>query len=154
MNLFTGTLNAFTDLLIRGAVELPTANTRFRYELVRENGQVIPLAPEQALEFGELIDEVVTLRAVMNGTMRESPILWSGTTLIAGRVRNSGDYITKAWPIRGASRATAVFAQQLPRGPRLRLKWTSLTAIGCRSLSLRAQTLAAAGKSLFSGRTS
>jgi len=116
VDLYTGTLNAFTDLLIRGAVELPTANTRFRYELVRENGQVIPLAPEQALEFGELVDEVVTLRAVMNGTASESPILWSGTTLIAGRVRNSGDYVTKAWPIRGTSRATALFAQQLPPG--------------------------------------
>jgi len=116
VDLYTGTLSAFTDLLIRGAVELPTANTTFRYELVRESGQVIRIAPEQALEFDELIDEVVILRAVMTGTASESPILWSGTTLIAGRVRSSGDYITKAWPIRGLTRANALFAQLLPPG--------------------------------------
>eukprot|EP00903_Cladosiphon_okamuranus_P001615 g1613.t1 len=116
VDLWTGTLTAFTDLLVRGAVEVPTAATSFRYELHRANGLVIRLAPEQPLEFDELVDEEVTLRAVLGGSATESPILWSGTTLIAGRVRDSGTYITKEWKIKGITHADAILAQMLPPG--------------------------------------
>ncbi|MEO0980017.1 MAG: DUF4815 domain-containing protein [Pseudomonadota bacterium] len=116
IDLWTGTLPAFTDLQVRASVEVPTANTSFRYELVRNSGEVIALAAAQSVEFAEEVDEEVTLRAVLSGTETESPILWPGTTLLAGLLANSAEYVTKQFPIKGVLHARAIFAQLLPAG--------------------------------------
>ncbi|WP_282046302.1 DUF4815 domain-containing protein [Roseibium album] len=116
VDLWTGTLAAFTDLQIRASVEVPTANTSFRFEIVRDGGAVIALAAEQPVAFDEVVDEEITLRAVLSGTETESPVLWPGTTLIAGLLSNSAEYVTKEFPIKGVVNATAIFAQFLPAG--------------------------------------
>ncbi|MBG6205381.1 CheY-specific phosphatase CheX [Labrenzia sp. EL_126] len=116
IDLWTGTLPAFTDVQIRATVEVPTANASFRFELVRDDGSVIALAPEQPFAFDELVDEPVTLRAVLSGTEIESPVLYPGTRLIAGLLSNSAEYVTREFPIKGVLDAQAIFAQWLPAG--------------------------------------
>ncbi|MBN9454929.1 MAG: DUF4815 domain-containing protein [Bosea sp.] len=116
VNLITADLDTVSDIVVRGTVDLPTESTRFRYELVRTGGQVIPMAPGQARQFSEYLDEVVTLRAVLEGTETISPTLYPGTTLIGGRIRTSGTYITRAFEMGTSVDVKAIFAQFLPAG--------------------------------------
>lgn len=134
VDLITAELDTISDLLVRGAVDLPTELTRFRYEIVRAGGQIIPMAPGQARQFSEYLDEEVTLRAVLEGTPTLSPTLYPGTTLVGGRIRTSATYITRAFEIGSAVTVKALFAQYLPAGATVAVavdkvdnSWTNLT---------------------------
>lgn len=116
VELYEGAVEAITDLVVRGTVELQAAETRFRYELERAGGQVIPLAPGQSIEFDEYVSETVKLRAVLNGTEYLSPVLYAGTTLIGGQLQEQADYVTRQFPIDGAIGFRALFDRWLPAG--------------------------------------
>lgn len=140
-DLFTGTLNEFSDLLVRGAIERPTADTTCRFELVRANGQIVPFAEGQNIAFDQLINEVVTIRAVVAGTRTASPIVWPGATIVAGKIRTVGEYVTKSWPINGVLKAVVLFAQVLPPGAGITVEmdklddvWVPLSVTGARAL--------------------
>jgi len=137
VNLWTGAFDTISDILVRGAVEIPTDAARFRYELVRATGQVIPLAPGQTWEFAEYVSEEVTLRAVLEGSDTISPVLYPGTLLIGGRIRTSGDYVTRLFPMGSAVKVAALFAAFQPAGSTITVEcdagdddWTALSAVG------------------------
>ncbi|MBN9444385.1 DUF4815 domain-containing protein [Bosea sp. (in: a-proteobacteria)] len=116
VDVLTADFDTVSDVIVRGAVELPSDATRFRYELVRATGQVIPMAPAQTREFTEFISEEVTLRAVLDGTENLSPVLYPGTMLIGGRIRTSGNYVSRAFPMGAGVDVRAIFASLLPAG--------------------------------------
>lgn len=116
VDILTADFDTVSDAIVRGAVELPTDATRFRYELVRATGQVIPMAPGQTREFSEYVTEEVTLRAVLEGTENLSPILYPGTMLIGGRIRTTGNYVTRAFPMGAGVDIRAIFASLIPAG--------------------------------------
>lgn len=114
--LWTGAFANVSDILVRGGVDLPTADATFRYELVRASTLVIPLTPGQEYQFDEYVSETVTLRAVMGGTDKIAPSLYPGTTLIGGQCRTTGTYVTKAFAMGSPADITATFAAFLPSG--------------------------------------
>ena len=116
VTIWQGELDQISDLLVRGAVEVPSDEGAFRYELVRNNGQVLKFAPGQAMEFSEYVDEEVTLRAVLSGNERISPILYPGTMIAGGRLRSTGTYVTRAFAFGAAVEASALVAAKLPAG--------------------------------------
>jgi len=116
INLWTGALTNVSDIMVRGGVELPTDEARFRYEVVRPSGQVIPLAPGQNRPFAEFLNEVITVRAVLTGTDKISPILYPGTLIVGGRIRTSGTYVTRLFPMGSGVRVNALMAQFTPAG--------------------------------------
>jgi len=116
ISLWTGALTNVSDLMIRGGVELPTDEARFSYEVVRASGQVIPLAPGQNRPFAEFLNETITVRAVLTGTDKISPILYPGTLIVGGRIRTSGTYVTRLFPMGSGVRVNAVMAQFTPAG--------------------------------------
>ncbi|MBB4042010.1 hypothetical protein GGR34_003695 [Microvirga flocculans] len=137
VDLWTGEFEDISDVLVRGAVEIPTDAARFRYELVRTSGQVIPLTPGQTWEFAEYVNEQVTLRAVFEGSETISPVLYPGTLLVGGRIRESGTYITRLFPMGSAVKVAALFAAFLPAGSTVTVEcdggngsWQALTAAG------------------------
>lgn len=121
VELFEGALDAITDLVVRGTVELPAAATRFRYELERVSGDKIPLAPGQAIEFDEYVSETVKLHAVMSGTEYLSPVLWGQTLIAAGQLQEQADYVTRQFPMDGAIGFRALFDRWLPAGSNVTL---------------------------------
>lgn len=136
-DLWTGSFDQVSDIIVRGTVEIPTQAARFRYELVRATGQVIALAPGQTHSFAEFVDEDVTLRAVMSGTEVISPILYPGTLLIGGRIREEGTYITRVFTMGSAVRIAALFAALIPPGANVAVhvdaaddNWQALAADG------------------------
>ncbi|MFC5509265.1 DUF4815 domain-containing protein [Bosea massiliensis] len=137
VDLLTADLDTVSDILVRGTVELPTDATLFRYEIVRAGGQVIPLAPGQGREFTEFLSEEVTLRAVMTGTETLSPILYPGTTMIGGRIRTTGTYVTRLFTMGADVDIRAIFAALMPAGSTVAVhvdagddSWEALTAGG------------------------
>lgn len=114
VTLWSGPLDTISDLMVRGAIELPSQDTAFHYELVRANGDIIRLLPGQSHAFAEFVSETVTLRAVLEGTGDVSPVLYPNTLIAGGRLRTSGTYVTRATPMGAGVDAYALFAAKLP----------------------------------------
>ena len=141
VNLLTADLATVSDIVVRGAVELPTQAATFRYEIVRPGGAVIALAPGQTREFTEFLTETVTLRAVLAGSQTISPVLFPGTLLIGGRIRTSGTYITRAFTMGSAVDIRAIMASFLPAGSSVSVdvdavdnSWQALSSDGSTAL--------------------
>ncbi|MEJ8474452.1 DUF4815 domain-containing protein [Roseibium algae] len=139
--LWTGELDRVSDIIVRGTVDIPTGAARFRYELVRENGDVHALAPGQSIEFDDFLTETVTLRAVLSGSADVSPILYPGTSLVFGRVRSEGTYVSRVFPIAGGTKCVAVFASSQPAGSEIDVRvdqaddnWQGLAPVSTRQL--------------------
>lgn len=115
-NLWTGDLDQVSDFLVRGSIEIPTQDAGFRYELVRADASIIPLAPGQTQEFSEYVSETVTLRAVLAGTETITPVLYPGTMIAGGRIRATGTYVTRAFEIGVSKTVAALFAAFLGAG--------------------------------------
>lgn len=135
VNLWTGAISNISDIMVRGPVELPTDAAQFRYELVRAGGQVIALSPGQSRPFSEFITETVTVRAVLTGTDKISPVLYPGTLIVGGTIRTSGTYITRVFPLGTAVRVSALLSQFAPAGSSVAVdvdngggSWNALTA--------------------------
>lgn len=116
INLWTGLLDNISDLLVRGAIEIPTQDAQFRYEIVRADGSILPLTSGQTHEFAEYVNETVTLRAVLTGTQNISPVLYPGTLLAGGRIRTTGTYVSRVFEMGVAVEISALFAAFVPSG--------------------------------------
>ncbi len=116
VDLWTGEWSSVSDVVVRGGIELPTANTAVRFEIVRTNGDVIPLAEGQTHAFTEYVTETVTLRSVLTGTEHAAPVLHPGVRLATGRIRTSGTYVTRVFAMGDPADVTALFAAMVPSG--------------------------------------
>lgn len=116
VTLWTGAWTNISDVTVRAAVEIPEAAAACRFELVRASGQVIQIANGQNVAFSEFVSETVTLRAVLSGSARVAPILYPGAQLITGRLRTTGTYVTRLFPMGTAVTVRALFQALLPAG--------------------------------------
>lgn len=115
-NLWTGAFSNVSDVIVRGGIEIPDGSTGLRWELVRADSSVVRFADGQKVPFSDFVNETVTLRAVLTGTAKLSPVLYPGARLIAGRIRTSGTYISRIFPMGTAITVRALFAALLPAG--------------------------------------
>jgi Domain of unknown function (DUF4815) len=113
-----GTLNLVdcSDLLVLAGVELPTEAARISFEIERVSGQIYKLAPGQWLALTEYVNEAVKFRAVLSGSAQVSPTLFAGVTVVAGKIRNSGTYVSRAFSMGTAIRLTNYYKALLPAG--------------------------------------
>lgn len=114
--LWTGAFNQISDVIVRGGIEVPSADTSVRWEIVRADSSVIRFSDRQQVPFNSFVSETVTLRAVLVGTAKLSPTVFPGVLLIAGRIRSSGTYVTRAFDMGTAVRVRALFAALVPAG--------------------------------------
>lgn len=121
-----GTVNlaACSDLQIRAAVELPSAACSVVFEIERTNGTVYKLLPYQLLELTEHITETVTLRAVLTGTEKLSPILYAPIELIAGKIGTTATYVTRAMALGTGVRVASYFKAFLPGGATVAMSYS------------------------------
>jgi hypothetical protein len=108
-----------SDMLIRAAIELATGEASVIFEVVRPNGEILRLAPWQWLPLDAYLTESVNVRAVLTGTDKISPIMYPGVTFIAGKIRASGTYVTRAFKMGTAIRVTNYFKGFIPSGSSL-----------------------------------
>lgn len=105
-----------SDFLIRAAVELPTPEASCYFEIERASGQIIRLQADQPVELTEYVTETIQLRAILKGSAKVSPILYPGVMLIAGKIRTTGDYVSRAFEFGTGIRLSTFFWSQLPAG--------------------------------------
>lgn len=139
-----GTFNLVhcSDLQVRAAVELPSAGCSIEFEIERPNGTIYKLAPFQVLQLTEYITETVTLRAVLRGTNKLSPILYAPVELIAGDVAQELTYITRAFELGDAVRIATYLKAFLPGGSTLTVEvsldggaWIPMPIVEAKALS-------------------
>lgn len=123
-----------SDLLARAPAELPTGVARVTFEVERPTGEVIRLDPDQVFEFTDYETEDVELRAVLTGTETVSPVLYPRPLFVAGEMRGSGTYVTRAMTLGTGIRLSVFVKTMLPAGSTLTVEvdaaddnWTPLT---------------------------
>jgi len=122
-----------SDLQVRAAVEIPSAGCSVVFEIERTNGTIYRLLPFQVLQLTEFITETVTMRAVLTGTAKLSPILFAPVELVAGEIATTLTYITRAMSLGAAVRIASYLKAYLPGGSTVAMDfsidggaWTSL----------------------------
>jgi len=112
-----------SDLKIRATVDVPTADCSFYFEVVRAGGEVLRLAPDQNHEFAEYVTETVTVRAVLKGTPTVSPTLFPGVQVLSGKLRSTGDYVTRVFKFGTAIDLITRYKARLPAGSVLAISY-------------------------------
>jgi hypothetical protein len=112
-------VSEMSDLIVRGGFELPTADASIIFEVERADGRVTRLLPGQLWELAEFVTEAITVRAILSGTPTVSPTLYARPALIAGRLRASGTYVSRAFSMGAAIRLSAFVKSRLPPGSTL-----------------------------------
>lgn len=108
-----------SDLMIRAVVDLPTAAASMYFEVERTSGEIIRLLPDQVYEFQEYVTENVALRAVLTGSAKVSPILYPVIQMIAGKIRASGTYVSRAMEMGTGVSVSTLLDTLLPAGSTL-----------------------------------
>ncbi|MFN3892006.1 MAG: DUF4815 domain-containing protein [Beijerinckiaceae bacterium] len=116
VNLGSFSVTNMSDLVIRAAVELPTGDCRVTFEVERADSSKIYLLPNQPYEFTEYVTETIIVRAILVGTANVSPTLFPGVLIVAGSIRSSGTYISRAFEMGSAIRMSAFYKAFLPSG--------------------------------------
>ena len=119
VSLGTHALVDCSDLMVRATAELPTAAASIRFEIERPGGEVIRLDAGQVMELTSYITEGVVLRAILSGSAKVSPVLYPGAMLIAGKLRPTGTYVSRAMPMGSAIRFANTLKTKLPAGSSL-----------------------------------
>jgi hypothetical protein len=116
VNLGSFTVTNASDFIVRAVSEIPTAAASLIFELQRADSSVIQLLPGQNLAMTSYVNETVQLRAILNGSAKISPTLYPGVLLIAGSIRSSGTYVSRAFDMGTAIRMSNYFKALLPSG--------------------------------------
>ncbi|WP_336801810.1 DUF4815 domain-containing protein [Kaistia sp. MMO-174] len=122
VNLGSFALVDCSDLIVSAGVLLPTAETSLYFEVERASGEIIKLLSDQVYEFIEYVTETVKLRAILKGSAKASPILFPGVQLLAGKLRGTGTYISRAMKMGTAVRVMTNLATKLPAGSTLKVE--------------------------------
>jgi hypothetical protein len=116
INLGTVAVTDSTDLLLMSYAEKPSATTRCDYTLTLPSGDIVKVSDGQAVRLPEAITGDVTVKAYLEGTESESPLLTAGTQLAAGKVATTADYISRAIPSSTGSRVRVIYDGYVPGG--------------------------------------
>jgi len=116
VNLGSFSVTNMSDLVVRAAVDLPTGDCRVTFEVERADGSKIYLLPNQEHQFTEYVTETIIVRAILVGTATVSPTLFPGVLIVAGSLRASGTYISRAFEMGSSIRMSAFYKAFLPTG--------------------------------------
>ena len=112
----TFSLTSASDLMVRAAALLPSADTTLLFEIERADTSKKLLRPNENWEMTEFVTEIVTLRAKMTGSSKLSPVLYPGLKLVAGQIATSATYVSRAMKMGTAVRLSAFLKLWLPAG--------------------------------------
>ena len=105
-----------SDLQVRAAVEIPSADCDVYFEIERANGTIYRTRSHQVIKLAEFITENVIVRAILTGTEKLSPTLFAPVLFIAGTLAATGTYVTRAMNFGTAVTVAAYIKSYLPAG--------------------------------------
>jgi hypothetical protein len=112
----TFSLTNASDLMARASVLIPSGDTSVTFEIVRASGEVKKLSPNVNWELDAFVTESVTLRAVLTGSVKMSPVLFPGIILVSGTIATSATYVSRAMEMGTGVRLSAYMKHWLPGG--------------------------------------
>jgi hypothetical protein len=96
-----------TDLLPLAEVEYPSANTDATFIVKQGNAEIARIQPGQTLSIPETLNGDYELYAQLNGGVDFSPLLYSGVQLVQGKLGQTANYVSRAFPC-GPNKAALV----------------------------------------------
>lgn len=130
-----------TDLMLLAVSEVPSARCQVEYTLALPDGTNLSVSESQPVRFAEPLTGTVGVSALLTGDATHSGLLWPDVQVLAGTVRGEGNYVGRAVPAVGASRAIALYDAFVPSGatvtPEMQADdgaWTAMTAAGTKRL--------------------
>lgn len=121
VNVGTFIVTDMSDLVIRAEVELPTAAASMHFEVELAGGVVTLLRPGQAWELQEFYSGSVQVRAVLSGSTNVSPVVFPVILAIAGEMRTSGTYVSRAFEMGTGVDILSYLKTRIPTGATLSL---------------------------------
>ncbi len=117
INLGSLTVSNMTDLLVKAPIDVPGDSTRVSFRYTRSTGEVFNLAPDQAIPLEASISDTLQVQAILEGTTKESPILYPGVLSLPGTLDTSGSYVGRQFDVSsGATTMKVVYEAKLEAG--------------------------------------
>ncbi|WJI45108.1 DUF4815 domain-containing protein [Mesorhizobium sp. C120A] len=120
-----GTVTAanLSDFIAEAQVFLPTGDTRLQFEIEPIGETAVRIEPGQVWERQSFFTGNASLRAILTGTEKVSPIMGRDVLAIKGTMQASGVYISRAFAFGTAIRIDGVMKTRLPAGSTLTVEY-------------------------------
>lgn len=110
------TLDGATDLMVSGSVHLPDEGTAVSFEVELPTGTIYSVSAEQPIRLSAPVSGDATVRAILRGTERFSPVLFPDVSLVHGAIASTGTYVSRAMKAGLNSRVRVIFEGLIPAG--------------------------------------
>jgi hypothetical protein len=110
----TVTLTDTTDLLPLADVEFASAEAEATFILKKNNQEAARVQPGQTLSLTQKIQGEHQLFVELSGSANFSPVLYGGMQLVAGKQRDTAEYVSRAFPCGSARRVMVTIAAIQP----------------------------------------
>ncbi len=119
VDLGSATVSNATDLLVLGVAQANGTNATVEYRLTLPTGRVMTVGDGQHIQLDAPVSGSVNVKAVLRSDAGVSAVIWPGTQLVAGTIRSSGVYVTRAIPATNAARLIVVYDAAIPSGAKV-----------------------------------
>lgn len=117
-----------TDLMLLALTEINAASNRVEYSITLPDGSTITVDEGQPVRFASGLSGRFIVSAKLTGNADLGPVIFPGTTLVAGTIANTADYIGRLTPAGTNSRLRLVVEANLPAGTNLQASYAAETA--------------------------
>jgi hypothetical protein len=115
VTLGTVALNDVTDLLPLAEIEYASAASGATFVLKQGGAEAARIQPGRTISMTAKLNGTYTLSVELTGETNLSPVLYSGVQLVQGKLRDTADYVSRAFPC-GADRRVLVTLETLRPG--------------------------------------
>jgi hypothetical protein len=98
VTLGTVTLSDVTDLLPLAEIEYASAASGATFVLKQGSTEVARIQPGRTVSMTAKLSGTYTLSVELTGETNLSPVLYSGVQLVQGKLRDTADYVSRAFP--------------------------------------------------------
>lgn len=87
-----------SDLLLLAGIQRTVAETDVEVTAITKSGEIFRLQEDQPLNLSSRLSGNITMKAELKGTEQHSPILLPGIQLAKGKLVETADYVSRAFP--------------------------------------------------------
>ena len=116
-------LVAATDIALAVEHMFPSSSSKVIYTANMPDGSVLQMTPGAGVQLGEEVTGQATIKAIISGTNRETPVVSPGAQLIQGSIQNSAQYVSRAIEAGTNVKAVLVLDTKIPTGSSLKAEW-------------------------------
>lgn len=128
ITLGTVALNDATDIALAAENLIPSTKSRVTYTATLPDGKSMAINPLTGSQLAAPVTGNVTIRAHLQGTTNETPIVAPGAQLVHGKVKNAATYVSRAIEAGVNSKAVLIIDAKIPTGATVVAQWKGVDA--------------------------